>query len=294
MSAAKETVKKLIFPPCWVLVLITLVSFTALIGSFAMDHAKSALDYAVYALSAYSLTLCVASLPRIIRQAKSRVMESRIMKSKIVRNFLDDLAFRGQINIYQGLAFNTFYVIFRLFMGIRYASIWFVSIAIYYLVLGGMRLYLIRCYHRRTALPEMRCYRRIAWLLFLLNIPMGGMILQMICLNAGYSYPGYVIYASAAYTFYAITISVVNLVKFRKVGSPILSAAKVLNLVSAMMSVLGLQTAMIAQFGSGQEIFRRTMNILAGTAVYGGVIVVAVTMLVKSRRKGTQDGSVTE
>lgn len=77
---------------------------------------------------------------------------------------------------------------------------------------------------------------------------MGGMILMMIKTNSGFTYPGYVIYLSALYTFYTMGMSIGNLVKYRKLGSPILSAAKILNFVSAMMSVLGLQTAMISRF----------------------------------------------
>lgn len=80
---------------------------------------------------------------------------------------------------------------------------------------------------------EYGCYRRIAWFLFLLNIPMGGMILLMVKTNSGFSYPGYIIYLSALYTFYTMGMSINNLVKYRKLGSPILSAAKVLNFVSA-------------------------------------------------------------
>ena len=92
---------------------------------------------------------------------------------------------------------------------------------------------------------ERRCYRITAWLLFLLNIPMGGMIVQMVLASSGYSYPGYVIYLSAMYTFYTLAMSVVNLVKFRKLGSPILSAAKILNFIAALMSILGLQLSLI-------------------------------------------------
>ena len=77
---------------------------------------------------------------------------------------------------------------------------------------------------------------------------MGGMILQMVMNNSELSYPGHVIYLTAMYTFYTMAMSVVNLVRYRRLGSPVLSAAKVLNFVSALMSVLCLQTAMIAQF----------------------------------------------
>lgn len=113
---------------------------------------------------------------------------------------------------------------------------------------------------------------------------MGGMILLMIKTDSGYSYPGYIIYVSAMYTFYIGIISVVNLVKFRRLGDPVLSAAKVLNLVSAMMSILGLQTAMISAFSKDGEGFRKLMNTLTGTVVYGAVIVIAVYMLIHSRK----------
>ena len=128
------------------------------------------------------------------------------------------------------------------------------------------------------------CYRRTAWLLFLLNIPMGGMIVLMVLTDSGYSYPGYVIYLSALYTFYTIILAIVNLVKFRKLGSPILSAAKVLNFVAALMSLLGLQTAMISQFSTEGENFRRMMNTITGSGVWFAVILTAVYMLLHSRK----------
>lgn len=202
--------------------------------------------------------------------------------SQITGRYLTDLAFRGSVSIHQGMTVNFFYVVFRVIAGIRYASVWFVSMAVYYLVLGGLRSYLVVCYHRRSTELERRCYRTTAWLLFLLNIPMGGMIVLMVRTNSGFSYPGSIIYLSALYAFYAMTVSVINLVKFHRLGSPILSAAKVLNLISAMMSILGLQTAMISRFSENGERFRTVMNTVTGGFVYGAVIVIAVYMLLRS------------
>ena len=156
--------------------------------------------------------------------------------------------------------------------------------AVYYLVLGILRLYLIYSYRHRSSELESRCYRRTAWMLFLLNIPMGGMIVLMVRTNSGFSYPGYIIYLSAFYTFYTMVISVLNLVKFRKLGSPILSAAKVLNFIAAMMSILGLQTAMISRFSENGEAYRKMMNTITGGFVYGIVIVIAITMLLHSKK----------
>ena len=79
-------------------------------------------------------------------------------------------------------------------------------------------------------------------------------------------------------------ISVVNMVKYRRAGSPVLSAAKVINFVSAMMSVLGLQTAMISKFSEKSDSFRAMMNGITGGVIYGIVIVTAVLMLMKGKR----------
>lgn len=105
----------------------------------------------------------------------------------------------------------------------------------------------------------------------------------MVMNNSELSYPGHVIYLTAMYTFYTMAMSVVNLVRYRRLGSQVLSAAKVLNFVSALMSVLCLQTAMIAQFSENDYVFRRLMNTITGGIVWTGVILTAAYMLYRSR-----------
>lgn len=287
MKNAKMILMKLLYPPKWVLFLIPPMSFTALALIFASENTESVSAYVLYCLSAYSLTVWILATPKLIRKMKATVADNRtvqrIRHSEFGSRYFGDLAFRGSISIYQGMTINFLYVIFRIAAGIRYTSVWFISMAVYYLVLGALRAHLIFSYRHRDTEREIRCYRQTAWLLFLLNIPMGGMILLMVRTNSGYSYPGYIIYLSAMYTFYTMTMSIINLVKFRKLGSPILSAAKVLNFISAMMSILGLQTAMIAQFSANEESYRRMMNTITGGVVYGIVIAVAIYMLLHSR-----------
>lgn len=287
MGWARKLLQKLLHPPGWVLVFVPLLSFAALAAVFIRQCPENILVYLIYSLSAYSLTIWLAALPGLTKRAKSAMMGSKLMRkaaaSPIMGRYFKDLAFRGSISIYQGIAVNLFYVAFRIMAAIRYASVWFLSMAVYYLVLGGLRAYLIVCYRRRTPELEHRCYHTTAWLLFLLNIPMGGMIVLMIRTNSGFSYPGYIIYLSVLYTFYTMVTSVLNIVKFRKLGSPVLSAAKVLNFISAMMSILGLQTAMISRFSEHGENYRRMMNAITGGFVYGIVILIAIYMLLHGR-----------
>lgn len=295
MKKAKMMLHTLLHPAKWVRYSLPPAAFAALILIFASEQTESALAYPVYLMSAYSLAVLIAALPVLakrIRQHKANLLNrsklmQKIASSAFVDQYLHDPAFRGSVSIYQGMIVNFFYVLFRIATGIRYASVWFISMAVYYMVLGGLRAYLISSYRRREAGGlsfEYCCYRRTAWLLFLLNIPMGGMIVLMVWTNSGFFYPGYIIYLSALYTFYTMAVSIVNLVKFRKLGSPILSAAKVLNFVSAMMSILGLQTAMISRFSVNGENYRGLMNAVTGGFVYGIVVMIAVYMLLHSRK----------
>ena len=282
MKRAWTLLERLLHPPKWVLLTLPPIVFAEL--AYVLLKGKNSMPaYMIYCMSAYCLTIWVLPLPRLFRKAKGNMIH-RLTGTVFGGKYIGDLAFRGSVSIYQGMMVNFLYVVFRIFVGIRYASVWFLTIAIYYLLLGIMRLSLILSYRNRNMKSELRCYCRTAWLLFLLNIPMGGMIVLMVLTDSGYSYPGYVIYLSALYTFYTIILAMVNLVKFRKLGSPILSAAKVLNFVAALMSLLGLQTAMISQFSTEGEDFRRRMNAITGGGVWFSVILIAVYMLLRSRK----------
>ena len=193
---------------------------------------------------------------------------------------LTDPLFRAKLGTLTGMVMNFLYVIFRAVTGILYKSVWFVAMAVYHLTLGVTRAGLIIGRER-----EIIRYRRTALTLFIINIPMGIMIALMIKTNSGFSYPGYVIYLSAAYTFWSFFKAVSGLIRFRRIGSPALSAAKVIDFVAAMMSLLGLQTAMIGRFSTDGEGFRRLMNTITGSAIYVFVILIAIYMLVKSKRR---------
>lgn len=283
MTWARMIMKRILHPKKWVLSAISLVSYTTLILIFVYGKTESVLAYPIYCMSAYSLVAFGVAVPNVIRKTAQHLQKSRLMRwvlsSKIADRYISDVAFRGNISIYQGMTVNFLYMIFRAITGMYYASVWSISIAVYYLILGVIRAYLVICYKHRYNKDESICYRNTAWSLFLLNIPMGGMIILMIKTNSGFSYPGYAIYLSALYTFYILIIAVRNVVKFRKVGSLILSAAKVLNFIAAMMSILGLQTAMISQFSANGEDYRKMMNTITGGFVYGIVLVIAIYVL---------------
>ena len=170
------------------------------------------------------------------------------------------LAFQGEKGTHRGIVADFAFAAFRGFLGIRYASVYALSAAAYYLMLG-----------------------------LVLNIPAGGMLLLLVKDNPASSYPGDTIYAVAAYTFYMLTLSVIHLIKRKELGSPILSAAAALNFIAALMALSGLQNSLISEFSPGDEAYRVLMNTLTGTGVWFLAVGISVFMMISSsvrKRKG--------
>ena len=198
MKGGKRIWGKLLHPPQWFYFAIAPVVFAALICLFALNQEDSALSYPLYTLSAYTLAVLLVAAPGAARRVRSAIGESRPIQkfssTALGARYLQDAAFRNGMRLCHGVVFNLLYALFRLISGLHEASIWFVAIALYYWALGGLRGYLILGYYRRKIcgpLYECRCYRRAAWLLFLLSLPMIGVIVLMVRADASFSYPGY-------------------------------------------------------------------------------------------------------
>ena len=90
----------------------------------------------------------------------------------------------------------------------------------------------------------------------------------------------------AAYTFYTTIHAIVDIVKYRKLGSPVMSTAKIVSLSAALVSMLNLETAMFAQFG-GEMPARDQRIMIAATG--GGISVIVVTLSVLLIVKATKE-----
>lgn len=208
---------------------------------------------------------------------------------KIGREYLHNRAYRLEAGIYIGAAVNLVYAVFRAIAGILLSSVWMISTAAYFSVLGLMRVTL--AVSRKRAVKggtrfAVALRRRIGLWLLLLNLPLGGMIVLLIKTDIGNSYPGYMIYASAAYTFYMLTTAIINVVKRRGSQNSVLRTAGLLNFAAALVSVLGLQNALIGEFSQSGAEYRVLMNTLTGIGVYAAVIALAAFMLFG---KGTEE-----
>ena len=119
-----------------------------------------------------------------------------------------------------------------------------------------------------------------------MSFALSGVVLMMIYFNRGFRYQGFLIYVMAMYTFYITTTAIINIVKYRKYNSPIMSISKIIKLASALFSMLFLETAMFSQFGKDMSPERQRIMIMAtGAGISVTVVIMAVYMIVRSTRE---------
>ena len=121
---------KFLHPTKWVLLGLPPVVF-AILAYVLRTEISGIPAYLIYGMSAYCLIIWVLPLPQLFRKAKAFIL-CKLNETRLGRLFANDLAFRGSVSLFSGMVVNFLYVVFRIFVGIRYASGWFISIAIYY------------------------------------------------------------------------------------------------------------------------------------------------------------------
>lgn len=296
MKRFVRILRRIFFLPPLPTVLIAVFGYGFVLAVAIFKIEIPALQYLSYISSAYALTITITGFPRFIafaKSAKKRVMKSVLMGkihgTALGERFFGDVRSRTELSLYGGMFINFAYIGIKLFSGIYYRSVWFISLAAYYVLLAIMRFILLHKGKNSAVMTmeiELKRYRLCGIMLLLMSQALAGIVIFMVRQNRGFHYPGILIYAMAAYSFYSVITAVVSLVKFRKHGSSLLSAAKVINLVAAMVSILSLETAMLAQFGGDDDpMFRKAMTAATGIAVCVTVIAMAIYMLWKSERE---------
>lgn len=252
----KTRLKKLLFPPVWLIVLLTVFSAAALAAVFLKKLTESPIAYGVYAVSFYTVCVitifCALVLPKQYRQIRQKVYATPFGS-----RYLTDAAFKTHVSLYLSLAANLLYVGINAVSWFMNRSSWFVTLAVYYGILAVMRFLLVR-YVRGNKLGsnrpgELKSALVCAGILLTLNFVLSGAVLMILYQNRGFEYYGVLIYVMAGYTFYITTHAAVDLVRYRKYKSPVMTTSKIIALSAALVSMLALETAMLSQFGADMQ-----------------------------------------
>ena len=289
MQDWKDTGKKLLFPPVWVILLLVIISTAALVTVFINGWEMTLLAYVSYALSAYAFTvLCILFWKVFPGYYKS--VKCRLHKNKYIDRYMTDAVFKTNVGLYSSLGINLVYVVVNAVSGYIYQTHWFGVFAIYYAIIAIMRFLLVRYVAKHPIgsdrMRELRRARLCAWILMTVNLALSGAVLMMVFFNRGFQYQGILIYVIALYTFYSTTTAIIDMVKYRKYKSPVMSITKIIKLTSALFSMLFLETAMFAQFGADTSPeTKRLMIMLTGAGISITVAAMAVYMIVRTSKE---------
>lgn len=280
---------KFLFPPLWLIFLLTAFSAAALTAVFLKSWETSYAAYGIYIVSFYTLSvLCLAcwkTVPGYYRSAKGKVYAN-----KYANRYFTDAAFKTHVSLYTSLAINLLYVVVNAVSALLYNTAWFWIFAVYYTIMAVMRFLLVRYVNHNSIgtsrLGELKRSRLCAYILMLVNLVLTGAVLMMVYHNRGFEYRGILIYVMAMYTFY-ITISAIrDLIRYRRLGSPVMSTAKVIKFAQAMVSMLSLETAMFAQFGGESSPQMQQIMIMAtGGGIAATVVAMAMYIIIRNTRE---------
>ena len=297
MDKWKRILWKLLFPKTILIFFLFNASFVLLLYAFCGENCPEAVAYISYVVSAYTLTVVCAGMPRIIKKFKKCLYDN-----KYANRYLTEKELRIRISLYGGLVFNIGFAVFKVVMGVMFQSKWLFAMAGYNTILSGIRFVLVyrdqidrkeeNEYEKR--LHGLHSYKVCGWLMLLLNIAISVIVIMVVFDNQTIVYPGYMIYAMAAFAFYCLTMGIINMVKYWHRNNPVFSAVKRLGMAKALVSIFTLQVAMLTQFGSGEGMNQQFANGATGMVVCVIITVMAVLMLTGVKKDYESDAFIEE
>lgn len=250
---------------------------------------------AVYILAALMLTASCCYLAADISYC-AKLVKRGIEANAFTGRLTKDYRYRTMLFAIPGLILNLIFAIFNGVIGIASHSPWFGTLSAYYILLSIMRFWAVR-YDKQTSqfshtkkqiLNEIIIYKKCGIMFIVMTAALCGAVILLLSSKGGKQYPGFTIYAVAAYTFYKVIISVINMLKAGKLKSPILMTVRSIGYIDACVSVLSLQTAMFAAFSKETKDIEKLMNGITGIIVCLIVLSVGVSCILSSRRMKLQ------
>lgn len=285
MEKLKKIGLKLLYPHIAILILLMPISIALLVWSMLVFGTTHFVSIVSYVLSAYSLTVLCFRIPDIIK-----LIQKIKNENKYIVRLRTDRHLRIKISLLASFLFNVVYAIFQFFIGLYHGSFWFYSMFAYYLSLAVMRYFLMRhtLANQVNEKPKLELlkYYFCGWMMLFLNLVLSVMVFFMVYWNRTFNHHQITTIALAAYTFTSFTMAIVGFIKYRKLNSPVYSAAKSISLTSACVSIITLEATMLTAFGNDLDIVVRKLFLgLTGGVVSIFVLTIAINIIVHGTRQ---------
>lgn len=241
----------------------------------------------VYVLAAILLTGAFICLYKDLRNGIIEKFLTTVKKNSFGAHFLEDYRFRTILTTMPSFMINVAYTIYNGVIGIMNQSSWFITMAVYYSLLGIMRYCAVHTERKISRLEDHELIRKKELaviktdgiLLLLLNLALSGVVLLTIAEGTAKAYSDIMAISIAAYTFYKIIMAVINMVKVRKMESPILITIRNIGVADALVYMLTLQMTMLVSFQGTDSLDMNRMNGITGLAVCLLISALGISMI---------------
>ena len=283
-ARCRQRCLRLLFPPLPFVLAGCPLAAGLLILVFVKPAVPPPLRYAAYLFSAYALAIFCARLPRLFRQLRQLALGM-----PLVRRYLQDVRFRIILSLVLSLAVSGLYTLLQAGLGFWHRSLWYGALAVYYALLFLMRFPLLSQALRgqlgQKPADEYVLYRRCGIILTATTFALSTIAFYIVCYGRGVSHHPITTIAIAAYTFFSLTMAIIQAVRCRRFHSPVLAAARSVGLASALVSMLVLETAMLSAFGGEADaLFRHRMTAVSGGLLCLSVLGMGIFMTVRGNR----------
>lgn len=282
----KKFGKKLLFPSKTIRIVLIPIAAFFLIYSMMFLGTETIPAMIAYVLSAYVLTVWCFKIPDFIKAIKTFRDEN-----KYIRKWREDVGLQMNVSLYGSLAWNTLYGLFQFGLSFYHHTFWFFSLGIYYICLAVMRFFLVLHVKRYAACEKMKeeliKYRACGWVFFVMNLALTLIVFFMLFWNRTFTHHMITAIAMAAYTFTSLATAIINVVKYKKIGSPIYSASKAISFAAACVSMLTLTSTLLTTFSDGtmDAIAQKILLGCVGVAVSCIIVAMAIYMIIQSTKK---------
>lgn len=283
-------------PHGFILALIYIAAIAAIVSSVIFvtvkaDGAINYVGYGLFGLAAILLGYVIYTIVIYAPTVKKRATE-KLKKNSFTSELVEDYIFRTVILTFISIAVTIAFATMNLVSAVKYKLVWYAAIAGYYFVLLLFRVGTVVadriCAKKYSEdkksyeLSKWRIYLAGGGFLVILEIAMAVAVTQLMLSKKPMQGGDIMAIATAAYTFYKVVMSVINLFKARRFSNPVTQSIRNLNFADSFMSLASLTVLMIHTFSEGEEDPNMVyIKATIGFVCCAAIIAIATYMIIK-------------
>lgn len=207
------------------------------------------------------------------------------MIKEVVKKLKNDYNKRTVIFSFLSVLVTICFTVYNGILGFLYNSTWHICIFVYYvflLLIKGLLVFGIL--YKKTRSNQLIVVYITFIMLIILTFVMIAPAILLVLDKRTYNLGLIPSIASAAYTTYSITMSIVNLKKAKNTDEPIIKQIRLVNLVNTLMSILVLQNTLILANG-GYTDEMKILSMATSIGIIALIIVLEIYQFVSVKAK---------